>query len=174
MCNREEQPTPVLRAPTTFIQPGRMGMGMTGLKMVQVHQPAPQSTPASPSPTARTPRQYPDPAPYWGTSSPRLPNATAPAFYAPPLTQSTSAVSDTSWLLLGCMKVYVFSRSRAGFCIFSCQLQGRVGGFNQQICKPGALSETVESQVVSARPGRCTSTEICAAAPAQPHRCKSC
>ncbi|CAE6971797.1 KIF13B [Symbiodinium natans] len=93
-----EQPTPVLRAPTTFIQPGRMGMGMTGLKMVQVHQPAPQSTPASPSPTARTPRQYPDPAPYWGTSSPRLPNATAPAFYAPPLTQSTSAVSDTSWL----------------------------------------------------------------------------
>lgn len=89
------EPASALQPSATFRHPG--------LRMVQVHQPIPHSTPASPS-SARTPQHFLDstsPA-FLGTSTPRLPNSSPAALYGqgpgPVLTQSTSAVSDASWL----------------------------------------------------------------------------
>ena len=96
-CRPEEapQPAPVLQQSPAFRHPA-------AVRMVQVHQPSPQSTPPSPSYPARTPRQRPDLTPtvlHRGVSSPH-PQVSTPRVMHRRLSQSTSAVSDASWLPL--------------------------------------------------------------------------
>ena len=125
--------------------------------MVQVHQPTAQSTPASPS-SARTPQHFPDstsPA-FWGTSTPRLPHSSPAVLYGqgpgPVLTQSTSAVSDASWLPRGRTNLVVrlcmmgFMNILTSRC--PCQMvEERRRAILHVMCR------VVEEKVVSARPG---------------------
>ena len=156
-CDAEE-PASALQPSATFRHPG--------LRMVQVHQPIPQSTPASPS-SARTPQHFLDSTSpvFLGTSTPRLPNSSPAVLYGqgpgPVLTQSTSAVSDASWLPRG--------RTNLGVRLHHSLADARAGRYRERRrAVLQVMCRVVEEKVVSARPGRHTvCAERFAAAPAK-------